>query len=75
MQIFNQTIYGIIILILLGFLVAVKRKATGSILEKPEGTPFLMIVNTFNLFFLLVANPLAARCHSGESRNPGAKTG
>jgi protein-S-isoprenylcysteine O-methyltransferase Ste14 len=60
MQIFNQTTYGVIILVLLGFLVAVKRTATGSILEKPEGSPLLVAVNTFNLFFLLVANPLAA---------------
>ena len=60
MQFYNQTTYGIIILVLLGFLVAVKRTATGSILEKPEGSPFLVVVNTFNLFFLLVANPLAS---------------
>jgi protein-S-isoprenylcysteine O-methyltransferase Ste14 len=60
MQFYNQTTYGIIILVLLGFLVAVKRTATGSILEKPEGSPFLVAVNTFNLFFLLVANPLAS---------------
>jgi protein-S-isoprenylcysteine O-methyltransferase Ste14 len=59
MQFYNQTTYGIIILVLLGFLVAVKRVATGSILEKPEGSPFLVVVNSFNLFFMLIANPLA----------------
>jgi protein-S-isoprenylcysteine O-methyltransferase Ste14 len=57
---FNQTTYGIVILILLGMLVVVKRIATGSILEKPEGSFFLRAVNSFNLFFLLIVNPLAA---------------
>ena len=60
MHLIGQKILGIIILILLGLLVAVKWKATGSILEKPKGNLLLWVVNAFNLFFLLIVNPLAA---------------
>ena len=60
MHVLDQTTLGIIILVLLGMLVAVKQMATGSILEKPTGSFLLRLVNTFNLFFLLVVNPLAA---------------
>jgi len=60
MHFIDQTILGILILILLGILVAIKRVSTGSILEKPKGSLLLWLVNIFNLFFLLVANPLAA---------------
>jgi protein-S-isoprenylcysteine O-methyltransferase Ste14 len=60
MHLIGQRILGIIILILLGLLVAVKWKATGSILEKPKGNLLLLVVNAFNLFFLLIVNPLAA---------------
>jgi protein-S-isoprenylcysteine O-methyltransferase Ste14 len=60
MHLIGQRILGIIILILLGFLVAIKWKATGSILEKPKGNLLLWVVNAFNLFFLLIVNPLAA---------------
>ena len=48
------------ILVLLGVLVAVKKVATGSILDKPHGNFLVQIVNIFNLFFLLVVNPLVA---------------
>jgi len=60
MHLIGQKILGITILILLGLLVAVKWKATGSILEKPKGNLLLWVVNAFNLFFLLIVNPLAA---------------
>jgi protein-S-isoprenylcysteine O-methyltransferase Ste14 len=55
-----QRILGIVILFLLGMLVIVKRMATGSILDKPRGTLAVQLVNTYNLFFLLVVNPVAA---------------
>jgi protein-S-isoprenylcysteine O-methyltransferase len=60
MHVLDQTILGIVILVLLGILVVAKQIATGSILEKPTGSFLLRLVNTFNLFFLLVVNPLAA---------------
>jgi protein-S-isoprenylcysteine O-methyltransferase Ste14 len=60
MHLFNQTILGVVILFLLALLVTVKRAATGSILDKPEGSFIVQLVNMFNLFFLLVVNPLAA---------------
>jgi protein-S-isoprenylcysteine O-methyltransferase Ste14 len=60
MHLFDQRILGFFILFLLGGLVAVKRSATGSVLDKPQGGPLLQLVNIFNLFFLLVVNPLAA---------------
>ena len=60
MHLLDQTTLGIIILVLLGMLVVVKQMATGSILEKPTGSFLLRLTNTFNLFFLLVVNPLAA---------------
>jgi protein-S-isoprenylcysteine O-methyltransferase Ste14 len=41
-------------------LVTAKRVATGSILDKPKGNLMVQLVNIFNLFFLLVVNPLAA---------------
>jgi protein-S-isoprenylcysteine O-methyltransferase Ste14 len=41
-------------------LVAVKQAATGSILDKPKGNLIVQLVNIFNLFFLLIVNPLAA---------------
>jgi protein-S-isoprenylcysteine O-methyltransferase Ste14 len=56
----DQRILGTAILLLLAILVAVKRIATGSILEKPKRDLLLWLVNIFNLFFLLIANPLAA---------------
>lgn len=56
----NQQIMGIAILSLLGFLVICKRMSTGSILDKPQGSFLIQLVNGFNLFFLLVLNPLTA---------------
>jgi len=41
-------------------LVTVKRVSTGSILDRPTGGFLVQAVNVFNLFFLLVVNPLAA---------------
>ncbi len=60
MNLLGQTALGIIILLLLGMLVLVKRVTTGDILDKPQGKILVQIVNIFNLFFLLVVNPLAA---------------
>ena len=60
MQLLDQRTLGIVILCLLGMLVIVKRVATGSILDKPQGNLLVQVVNIFNLFFLLVVNPLAA---------------
>ena len=60
MILLDQRILGIAMLVLLGMLVTVKWVATGSILDKPEGNPLVQLVNIFNLFFLLVVNPLAA---------------
>jgi protein-S-isoprenylcysteine O-methyltransferase Ste14 len=45
---------------LLGALVVVKRVTTGSLFERPQNDLLLWLVNLFNLFFLLAANPLAA---------------
>ena len=60
MHLINQTILGIGILFLLGILVTAKRVSTGSVLDKPRGNLLVQLVNIFNLFFLLVVNPLAA---------------
>jgi protein-S-isoprenylcysteine O-methyltransferase Ste14 len=60
MHILEQNILGVLILFLLGILVIVKRVATGSIIDKPKGNLMVQLVNIFNLFFLLIVNPLAA---------------
>jgi protein-S-isoprenylcysteine O-methyltransferase len=60
MHLFDQRILGTIILFLLGMLVITKQTATGSILDKPKGNLLVQVVNIFNLFFLLIANPLVA---------------
>lgn len=60
MHLFDQQMLGIIVLCLLAGLVVVKRLSTGSVLDKPRGTILIQLVNIFNLFFLLVVNPLAA---------------
>jgi len=60
MNLFDQRILGITILFLLGMMVTAKRVATGTILDKPKGNLMVQLVNIFNLFFLLVVNPLAA---------------
>lgn len=59
MNLLGQVPLGIAILLLLGSLVAVKRFATGSVLDRPTGDLLPQVVNIFNLFFLLVVNPLA----------------
>jgi protein-S-isoprenylcysteine O-methyltransferase Ste14 len=60
MHLVGQTTLGAAMLLLLSMLVAVKRLATGSVLDKPRGGLMVQSVNVFNLFFLLVVNPLAA---------------
>jgi hypothetical protein len=60
MYLLGQTTLGIIILVLLGVLVIVKQVATGAVLDRPQGTTLVQAVNIFNLFFLLVVNPLTA---------------
>jgi len=56
----NQRILGTAILVLLGTLVFIKQLSTGSILDKPKGRFLVQLVNIFNLFFLLIVNPLVA---------------
>jgi len=60
MDTLDQRILGIAMLLLLGMLVTIKRAATGTILDRPKGNLLVQLVNIFNLFFLLVVNPLAA---------------
>ena len=60
MVLLGPTLLGIVIVLLLGALVVVKQVATGSVLDKPKGTLLVQVVNIFNLFFLLIVNPLAA---------------
>lgn len=60
MHLFDQRILGLVILFLLGVLVVVKRMANGSVLDRPKGNFLVQLVNSFNLFFLLIVNPLAA---------------
>lgn len=60
MDLFDQKILGIVILLLLGGLVVVKQITTGSIFDRPKGDLLVRLVNSFNLFFLLIVNPLAA---------------
>ncbi len=60
MHLLGQRLLGIVILLLLAVLVTIKRRATGSVLDKPAGSFMVQLVNLFNLFFLLVVNPLAA---------------
>lgn len=56
----DQRMLGILILLLLGVLVIIKQLTTGSILDKPKGKFLVQVVNIFNLFFLLIVNPLVA---------------
>ena len=60
MHLINQRALGILIIVLLGILIVIKRVATGSILEKPKGSFLLWLVNIFNLLFLVFINPFAA---------------
>ncbi len=60
MHLLGPSILGIVIVLLLGALVVIKQVATGSVLDKPQGTLLIQSVNIFNLFFLLIVNPLAA---------------
>jgi protein-S-isoprenylcysteine O-methyltransferase Ste14 len=60
MHLIGPTTLGIAIVLLLAALVIIKQSATGSVLDKPGGTFLVQLVNVFNLFFLLVVNPLAA---------------
>jgi protein-S-isoprenylcysteine O-methyltransferase Ste14 len=60
MHLLGQKTLGVLILFLLGMLIIVKQVATGSVLDKPKGNFMVQLVNIFNLFFLLVVNPLAA---------------
>lgn len=60
MHLVDQRILGIAILFLLAMLVIVKWVSTGSVLDKPKGNFLVQLVNVFNLFFLLIVNPLAA---------------
>jgi protein-S-isoprenylcysteine O-methyltransferase Ste14 len=60
MHLLDQRTIGIAILSLLAILVAVKRAATGSALDRPTGAFVVQVVNAFNLSFLLVVNPLVA---------------
>jgi protein-S-isoprenylcysteine O-methyltransferase Ste14 len=58
MHFLGRTALGITILVLLGFLVLIKRLATGSLVEYPStGNLWVRLTNNFNLFFLLVLNP------------------
>lgn len=60
MHLLEQPTLGIAILLLLGLLIGVKRMATGSIIDLPGGDIRARFADSFNLFFLLIVNPLAA---------------
>jgi protein-S-isoprenylcysteine O-methyltransferase Ste14 len=57
----DQRTLGIVILFLLAALVIIKRTFTGSILkDRPKSHLRIRLTHIFNLFFLLLLNPLAA---------------
>ena len=61
MHLLDQRILGTVILLLLAVLVVIKLMATGSILkDRPRGHLRIWLTHIFNLFFLLMVNPLAA---------------
>ncbi len=62
MHLLDQRALGFVMLLLLSTLVITKHLATGSILrDKPSGGSLrLLVTHTFNLFFLLIVNPIAA---------------
>jgi len=57
----DQKTLGIVNLFLLAGLVIIKRMATGSILkDRPKSNLRIWLTHIFNLFFLLIVNPLTA---------------
>ncbi len=61
MHLLDQRILGTAILLLLGILVAIKQRTTGSIMrDKPKGNLWIWLIHIFNMLFLLAANPVAA---------------
>ena len=60
MHLFDQRVLGIMMLVLLGVLVFIKQRSTGSVLDRPRGNFRVQLVNSFNLLFLLMMKPLAA---------------
>jgi protein-S-isoprenylcysteine O-methyltransferase Ste14 len=73
MHLLEQKTIGILLLVLMALLVSVKQLSTGSTIEIPTSGPSLLrIGNGFNLFFLLVVNPLAAIQLFTGSRVAGA---
>jgi len=62
----GDTVVAIAVFVLPAILVAVKRVATGRILDAPEGTPLVQLINVFNLLFPLVVNPLAGVSRSAS---------
>ncbi len=60
MHLLDQRILGIGLLLLLGTVVVVKRAATGTVLDRPDGNLTAWTADVYNLVFLLVLNPLAA---------------
>jgi protein-S-isoprenylcysteine O-methyltransferase Ste14 len=57
MNIFDQKTLGIVMLVMLAVLVIVKRIATGSTFDAPRGNLAVRLINSFNLFFLLIVIP------------------
>lgn len=57
MNLFDGNTLGVIMLLLLAFLVIVKRISTGSTIDVPRGTLPVRLINSFNLFFLLIVIP------------------
>jgi len=61
MHLLDQRALGTVILLLLAMLVIIKQMAAGSILkDRPRGNLRVRLTHIFNLFFLLMVNPLAA---------------
>jgi protein-S-isoprenylcysteine O-methyltransferase Ste14 len=60
MHLLGPIVLGVVIWVLLGALVIIKHASTGSVLDKPGGPFLVQLVNIFNLFFLLIVNPVAA---------------
>jgi protein-S-isoprenylcysteine O-methyltransferase Ste14 len=59
MHLLDQRVLGGVILVLLALLVVVKRLSTGNIIRDVPSRGFLLwVVHVFNLFFLLVVNPV-----------------